>query len=217
MLWNGNLAYLFMPRTATRTLNSYFADVWHGPLFGTASPAQLREIKKNRPTMNFVQPGRGHENMQKFVEYLYRYGRSINHFEKIIFVVRNPYDLVRSNYLFLQDQYALPNRSTNSILAGENSYDDFCRKIAHPDPGNWIKASGKVPENLHILRFEKLADDIRSIDDHFKKKNIPMPRLNERIKDNDKAYVLTDATEKLIYEKYRAMFDFGSYKRYSGV
>lgn len=212
MLWNGDLSYIFMPRTASRSLNAHFSSIWQGPLFGTASPAQLREITQRSAVPTFVRLGRGHENIAKLAEQLYRHGRTIRQMKKIIFVVRNPYDLVYSNYKFLYENNRLEVSEGNI-----QTFEKFCHNASHPNPENWFKLEGTTPRNIHIVKFENLNEDIARLDREMEFPITELVHLNgsKDKKLSNAAY--SESCERLIYEKYRPLFDLGNYTRYEGL
>lgn len=217
MLWNGNLAYIFMPRTASRSLNAHFAATWRGPLFGTASPAQLREIKNNSKMPTFVNSGRGHDNLTQLAEHLYRYGRTLRQMRRIVFVVRNPYHLVRSNFFFLRSQAASGSTNGNALLASKTTFNEFVKSIRHPNAENWLKYNGGLQENIHILRFESLESDVRDFAEIEETIQRPLVHLNPSIKQPYIDVSYDDDTEVVVYNAYRILFELGHYSRREGI
>lgn len=214
MLWNSDLAYLYMPRTASKSLNSFFASTWRYPLFGTASPAHLQEIKRVAQGPAFIQQAKGHESLKQVLDILYRYGRTLDSFEKLIFVTRNPYSLVFSNYNFLRSMAKSNPQNKNAALASKSSFDEFCRTILHPDPSNWVKQNGKYPSNLHILNFERLEASVLDLQSQLMlPETQELPHLNKGEARFDPERNLTKSSEKIIYEKYAELFQIGQYER----
>ena len=206
-----------MPRTGSRSLNAHFAATWQGPLFGTASPAQLREIKSRSKSPTFVKLGRGHDNLGQLLDQLYRHGRTVRQMKRIVFVVRNPYHLVSSNYHFLRDQAAGGHKTANALMAAESSFDEFCARSNHPDPANWMMTDGALLNNMHILKFENLAEDVSDFDKGIGVNAMPLPHLNRSKFTHNPSAIFTERSESTVYERYRALFELGHYSRREGL
>jgi len=213
MLWNGEFAYIYMPRTASRSLCVHFVQNWKGPVFGTASQGHVNEIVKSVTKPNFVSVGRGHENLVQAKLILSKFGRTFTQFKKIIFVVRNPYDLVLSNYYFLKQSYPTNKNNKNCIIANESNFEEFCLRFSHPDVRNWFMLDGTVLGNMQIIRYEHLKDDL-SLVEEFSSLNIDsISHYNKIPRNEDMSAVLTVKAESIIYEAYQHLFAFGQYRR----
>ena len=72
--------------------------------------------------------------------------------------------------------------------------------------------TGKIPENMKILRFELLDSDFALHCRPFLDHDIGLPVINKSDRSNHKM-MLTEKIEGMIYDKYKWIFDSGFYVR----
>lgn len=216
MLWNAKLAYIYMPRTASKTLNVHFSRTWAPPIFGTASPGQLKEMERVAKKPAFITAGRGHRNLQHATDVLYRHGRTLESLDKIVFVIRNPYTLAFSNYNFLRAIAKSNPGNKNAHLAATSNFQEFCKQFPHPNPSNWVKIDGRYPRNLHIIHFEYLDQGVRDLEESAGiAHEYELQHFNKTDFGGDLRDHITEEAEAIIFDKYVELFQLGQYERWA--
>lgn len=218
MLWNCDFLYVALPRTASKSLNIYFSQVWQPPVFGRVSAGHLKAIAQLDRPSPFITEGRGTENLRQALDMTERSGRFLRQFKAVIFVLRNPYDMALSSYRFLRTHYAKNMENPRFQLAHESDFDTFCARFQPPDFKNWLTdAMGQRAPNLRLMRLESLADDMRLFNEEFGIiSDMPLPHANAAplLDGADDAQIeVTSIAEAHIYDKYRLLFDLGGYGR----
>jgi len=182
----------------------------------------LKKLIQNLPGAARVKymPGIRHERLTQAAQALSPFSRKLEDFDCIISVMRNPYDLEVSRYHFLRLGYhgvrgLSAGRAQDIAFKGDfvqfaDSAPFFGRLPARIE--DWYVLNGKMPENLCILRFETLADDLLRVVGRLYRIKRGLPRLNATEHQNYRRY-LTAETETAIYRKFRWLFDSGFYKR----
>lgn len=240
MLFNQELLFLHVPKTAGTSVTSFLIRVLDGPVMLT-EPADhlgpsvhvsaatriklgLRRLRRRvgllRRTKLTVIAGTRHETLAEALPVLERFGRHLEDFRVVLAVIRNPYDLEVSRFHFfrrghlgvkgLAQEYA-------EELALTRDFATFARRAPYHGrlPGrieDWFEIEGRVPDNMHILRFETLHTELAALLGPFARTPPTLPRLNASEHGPYKDY-LTPEIEEAIYLKYRWPFDKGYYPR----
>ncbi len=181
---------------------------------------QLKQSEKTRNPANDIDysgltiiHGSGHENLLTARNILAGYYKKLESFKAIIVVIRNPYDLMVSNYFFMRDSYLTNQEKKNFQIANENNFEDFAVKVNFAPIETWMTINGRQPENLRIFRFESLQDDFDAFASEFQLKSIPLPHINQSAHGHYSTY-LTEKSEAAIYNKFKYLFDNGFYSRH---
>lgn len=173
-------------------------------------------------------------------------GRSPDSFERIVAVIRDPYEQCLSQWLFWRDRYARGHRHMHDMMATvypdlhhwlqDPSACDFhvwyeervpgasktiARDRGYQDFGGyyryWLETSeGEIPDHLHIVRFENLADGFVEACRPFVSSlpPTPFPHENAGPRRRDTQAYYTDLARALVEDKFRWTFAEGFYKRY---
>jgi len=211
MIWNQRFLFLHIPKTAGKSLTKFFVGSWERPIHGIVSRGQFRELADCDQTGLHLIEGSGHEDMTAARSLLLTQNLHIEKLDTIIVCIRNPYDLMVSNYFFMRESYAR-NRLDRFAIAVENSFEDFCIKTAMASPRDWMVLDGNEPANLRILRFETLDQDLVALCREFGCRVADLPHLNKGNRGHYRSY-LTPICEQRIYEQYHYLFDRGFYQR----
>jgi len=215
MLWSDDFIYLHAPKTAGKSLTRYFLSVWPRPIHGYIAKGQFAEIADLDPTDLHLEAGRGHEGMHFAWKLFEERGVQIRNLKAIFVSVRNPYDLMVSNYFFQRETYERwpeARSNANFRLAASTDFDEYCRRSTAAPDVHWLKNGSHLPRNLRLIRFERLNEEIPALAREFGWPDVAFPHLNPSRRDDFHQY-LTPETERLIYERYRYFFDYGLYPR----
>lgn len=212
MLWNQRFLYLHIPKTAGKSLTRYFVEAWQKPVYGVVSGGQLSELADCDQKGLHLRLGRGHEDLKATRELLREQHRDVDGFEAVFVCIRNPYDLMVSNYHFLRQSYPKNKSRINFQLAATTSFEEFCTRIGKIGPQDWMTIDGTPLRNLCIIRFERLLDDLAAYARRFGFENCQVPHLNPSKRGHYRDY-LTPIAEEYIFRKFRYWFESGYYER----
>lgn len=212
MLWNKDFLFLHYPKTAGKSLSLAFAEVWPRPIYGFVSKGQIAELSGVDQDGLHLTVARGHENIKEAKSILADAGIDIYQLKAIFIGVRNPYDLMVSNYFFMRKTYARNTERPNFQLAMENDFESYCEKIPMQPPRVWMELDGAEPPNLSLIRYEHLQSDFDAAAKRFGFPTVRMPHLNSSDHDTFERY-LSPKSEERIYSIFSDMFDRGLYER----
>lgn len=217
MLWNRRFCFLHYPKTAGKSLTRYFLTVLERPVTAYVSAGQMSEVADVDLTDVNLQIGRGHENMSQANEILAGNGRTLDSLDAIFVAIRNPYDLMVSNYFYMREHFKGENIKRNNFqIAANNNFSQYCEKVGVSSPANWMELDHKPLDNLWIIRFEEIEENLEIISAKF---NLPVATLSHLNKSKRKHFseYVTDRSEKAIYAKFKYIFDKGYYRRFEGL
>lgn len=240
MLFNDKLLFVHVPKTAGTAITQFLIDNLQGPVTLTQQ-SQLAEASIRLPVLVraklrlqeimlglgvwyprhvTVMAGKRHERLGEARDTLASLGRTLEDFRTIIAVVRNPYDLEVSRYHFQRLGYHGVRGVAHGPaqkLAMEADFETFAirARYAGRNPAqieDWYEIDGRRPENLRILRFENLEEDLQDALRDLCPVAVRLPRVNATEHGPYTTY-LTARAEDAIYRKYRWLFDNGFYLR----
>jgi len=214
MLWCEDYLFVHYPKTAGKTLTRFFVQAWPRPIAGFISKGQVNELADCELEKTGIVVGRGHENLAQSAAIVAEGGGDIATMKGIFCCIRNPYDLMVSNYHFMRETYKGNKHRPNFVIAHENSFVDFCEKVGVTCPSKWMTIDGNQPDNLQIIKFEQMNDDLNM---YSKKFGFDMPvlgHLNASKRAHYSEY-MCERTEKAISTSFAYWFDQGYYKRES--
>jgi hypothetical protein len=187
-------------------------QAWPRPISGFISKGQVNELADCELEKTGIVVGRGHENLRQSQEIVAAAGGDILKMKGIFCCIRNPYDLMVSNYHFMRQTYEANSQRPNFVIAHENDFVNFCEKVGVSTPMNWMALDGKQPDNLQIIRFEQMNDDLNMYAEKFGFDMPVLGHLNASKRAHYSEY-LCDRSEKAIAEKFSYWFDEGYYER----
>ncbi|MEE9322807.1 MAG: sulfotransferase domain-containing protein [Granulosicoccus sp.] len=214
MLWCNDFCFVHYPKTAGKTLTRFFVKSWPQPINGYISKGQVNELADCELEKTNIKVGRGHENLTQSARIISEAGGDVTAMKGVFCCIRNPYDLMVSNYHFMRQTYKNNMEKKNFIIAHENNFVDFCEKVGVSSPRNWMELDGAQPENLQIIRFEQMNDDLVYFAEKF---DFPIPQLDHlnASKRGHYSEYLCERTELAIHKKFTYYFEQGYYNRES--
>jgi hypothetical protein len=240
MLFNDRILFLHVPKTAGMAVTEFLIRNLPGPVTLTEPPEtipsrvalplrvraklQARALLKRwrlwYPRRVTLVAGKRHERLAEARATLARLGRNLENFPVAIAVIRNPYDMEVSRYHFMRLGYHGEGslaRGPDQRIAIEANFEQFAlnsrfdgRPTARIE--QWYEIDGRTPENLRLLRFEALEDELQRVLGEFYSFRVRLPRTNVSPHASYRSY-LTPAAEAAIYRKYQWVFDKGFYPR----
>ena len=212
MIYNEDFLFVHFPKAAGKSLTRFFLEVWERPVGGIVSKGQYSDIQDLDLTNVQLETGRGHENLEQSATILRASGKDLASLRAIFVCVRNPYDLMVSNYFYMRKNYKNNSDKGNFKLAANVSFPEYCARLTTAPPERWITYHGQVPANLRVLQFEQLTQNLKRYSDHFGFPMAKVPHLNATDHEHYLRYI-TPATERAIYTHFRFFFDHGYYQR----
>lgn len=212
MLWCNDYCFVHYPKTAGKSLTRFFVKAWERPINGFISKGQVRELADCELEKTNIVVGRGHENLLESQQIIKEDGKDIHAMKAVFVCIRNPYDLMVSNYHFMRETYKNNKDKENFIVAHNSDFDTFCEEVGMASPRNWMELDGKQPANLQVIRFESLNDDLIATAEKFGYAAPEIDHLNSSKRGHYSEYV-TARSEKAIYDKFEYFFEQGYYER----
>lgn len=212
MIWNDRFLFLHYPKTAGKSLSRYFVQGWERPMHGFISPGQVQELSDCGIESTDIVVGRGHENLSQASKIIRDHGRSLDDFDAIFVCIRNPYDLMVSNYHFMRKTYKNNRDKDNFRMACELDFSSYCCEVGMSSPANWMVVDGLEPENLEVIRFEELEADLERYASKYSFTHTPLSRLNVSSHKHYSSY-MSKRAEEAVFKKFEYIFNNGFYSR----
>lgn len=214
MLWCEDYCFVHYPKTAGKSLTRFFVKAWERPIGGFISKGQVRELADCDLESTDIEVGRGHENLLESRRIIAEAGLDISAMKAIFVCIRNPYDLMVSNYHFMRETYKNNKDKENFICAHNNDFDTFCEQVGMSSPKNWMELDGQQPENLEVIRFETLNDDLIATAKKYGYAAPQIDHLNSSKRGHYSEY-MTARSEQAVFDKFEYFFEQGYYQRES--
>ena len=211
MIWNDSVLFIHAPKTAGMSMTSLLSAHLKGQV-NVTSPVE----KQYREDKVVYLPGKRHETLIEAASTLIYRNLSLEHFEKIFVVMRNPYDLELSRYSYLQKN--LPqDRGRAQDIALEGDFKKYLETapffgMTPPRLDLYYHVNGYMPANLVILRYEHLAEGIERNLANFLTPGYELPHENESAHESV-AEIYDSEMEELCYRRHRWFFDKSFYAR----
>lgn len=212
MIWNDRFLFLHVPKTAGTSLTNAFLAAWARPISGIVSAGVYREAMTRNPQGLALTRGTAHTSLPRAKMTLDAESRSLSDFEAVFVAIRHPYDIMVSTYHFMRKAYLTEPDNPKNRFAMERDFGTFCRRIPMTDVGQWLSIDSRELDNLHLLRFERLADDFDRIVRQYGMNDIALPWHNAS-RHRDYEEYLTPELKETIYRKLPYLFDSGYYTR----
>jgi len=238
VLFDDKLLFVHVPKTAGMSIRKFLIDNIPGKVtlveeqdrLHPSMPVAVRvklSVRKLLKAGGLLMPpsvtvieGNPHCRLFQAREWLGKRGRRLEDFCAILAVVRNPYDLEVSRYHFLRKGWHGVQglaRGAEQRIALEGDFEKFALNAPYHGrlPArieDWYEIGGDMPNNLRIVRFEHLEEDLRRVVGEFYPITAKVPRLNATDHEPYASY-LSLRSEEAIYRKYRWLFDRQFYPR----
>ncbi|MBI3156009.1 MAG: hypothetical protein HYZ20_11420 [Burkholderiales bacterium] len=214
MIYNDQVLFIHVPKTAGMSLTHYLADNLPGEVYNVA-PEAARQGPATR--MKHVK-GPRHADLPKAREVLAGQGRSLEDFKLILSVVRCPYDLEVSRYHYLRQGHPW-DKGLAQDIAMTADFKEFCKRA--PFQGRnpalierFYCEEDRLPRNARVLRFEGLSVGLPLALRDVCEERKPLRKVNVS-KRRPYGEYFDSETENYAYEKYKWLFDMGYYSRES--
>ena len=211
MIWNNEILFIHTPKTAGMSMTRMLQQYLKRPVF-------LTEPVEQDTTENGVThlPGQRHETLLDAASLLSYRNIRLESFRNIFTVMRNPYDLELSRYAYLKQ--GLPqDRGRAQRIALDNDFRDYLRQapilgMNPPRLDLYFQLNGIMPENLVVLKFERLNQDISTFLSPYLEPGYELHHENASKHDSYQD-VYDQELEQLCFERNRWFFEKGFYSR----
>ena len=194
-------------------MTKYFICAWDVPIYGLISPGQVRELADVTREGVTLEVGSGHQNFRGARTIVDQRRKRIEDMEAVFVGIRNPYDIAVSTYHFLRETYRDNHDKVNFVRANRHTFEEFwCGKEGKARPQKWLTMEGEVPDNLKVIRFENLREDLGALAAEFGFREAELPHLNSSNRGHYREY-MTGAVEKAVYKHFGYLFECGYYER----
>jgi len=218
MIFNKNFCFIHVPKTAGMSLSGYFLkNLYDRSVHYTVPPGHGSKEEKNMKDVYIHEFGR-HKNLPDSEEFLQSLGLSLKDFECLVTFIRNPYDMEVSRYHYLQKGHPW-DKGKAANIAMNGTFEEFAKKapfFGKPifDAKNYYTLHGEKLDNMLLLRFENLNEEIRANLDKYMDVSL-LPNKVNATKRKSYADYMNPELEEVIYKKYQWVFDNGLYDRES--
>ena len=218
MIFNDDFCFIHVPKTAGMSLSGYFLEnLYKRPVHYTVPPGHGSKREKSIKDVIFHEFGR-HKNLIESEKFLNSMNRSLKDFKCLLAFVRNPYDMEVSRYHYLQRGHPW-DKGKASDIAINDTFEEFAKNapfFGKPifDAENYYTLNGKKLDNLVLLRFENLNEEIKAHLDEYMDVSLLPNKVNATKRKSYTEY-MTPELEEVIYKKYQWVFDNGYYERES--
>jgi len=213
VIWNESILFIHAPKTAGMSMTTMLCAHLKGNVFVTGP----YEASAGSSRVEYI-PGKRHETLLDAVSFFEDKNAPVEQFEKIFVVVRNPYELELSRFAYLQKNLE-QDRGKAQDIALEGDFRKYLATAPFfgknpPRLDLYYHIEGIIPDNLVILRYENLAQDIAAHIAPYLEGDYHIPH------ENQSAHAAVDGVydaqlEALCYERHRWFFDEGFYSRAS--
>jgi hypothetical protein len=208
MVFNKDVLFIHLGKTGGMSVTKYLCQVLKPPVFHVV---QTNEFETTLTIANeTILPFKRHANLKEASSFLKARGIELYDFKVIFIVVRNPYDHDYSYYKHLNTPMYFKSLSANSanqrlldIASGQ--YEEFAKQNFVHYNGNlndFFEINGKIPENMHIVRFEELEETVLQLVKPFTVKEIPFPHHNKSKEIKQQSKGLSYKAQIAIESKY---------------
>lgn len=232
MVISSDLLFIHIPKTGGTSCTDYLCQTLRGPVFCSS-------IKYLHASMHFnatLFEGYSHETLEEIYgsrdSIMAATGIDPTKLRNVFAVIRNPYTLELSNYLFfrngrenilrgpafqvphIQDKVALAQGSfKNFVLESGYFRDDVAGQSFRTE--DYLQLNGEIPNFLTVLRAEELDDCFPGLTRAFRQRDdVPFPRANASGGQGDMQLEDIDwESRQAIHAKHAWLFDNGYYEK----
>lgn len=236
MILTPDLLFIHIPKTAGMSCTDFLCEHLRGPIAYFSIKADLGTSTYRNAQ---VFPGFNHETLEEIYadreRMLNLSGMDVRKVSKILTIIRHPYDLELSTYLFFRNGHNnylqvfkdSPNIAERIALA-QCSFREFVvqsgyfRKESETSIGgrpyrmeDYFLLNGEMPPNVQILKFECLAESLPSAVRAFCASDFQdgFPHSNRSLGERQRMTVeIDDDVKALIIEKHQWVFEHSYYQ-----
>lgn len=240
MIFNRDLLFVHVPKTGGMSTSGYLLEILPRPVYLSHPAEAWNDTLPERGVVQIV--GRRHETLVEARDVVARRGFDVRRFPLLLATIRNPYDLEVSRYTYLRIGHPW-ERGPEQDLALASTFEEFAVKneqrggswatdaVTTDDPAalpaddaprprypnelkDFYTLDGATPDNLRVIRFENLVDELMAALRCIGVKGRPadFPWVNRSRQDDFLSYY-TPLAEEAVYRRYTWVFDRGFYPR----
>ena len=170
MLFSDQVLFVHVPKAGGMSITRYLLNELSGPL-ALSVPERMFEHARGMVEHEDVHgrltliDGKRHETLPEAAEVLRSHGRGLDDFSIVLAIARSPYELELSYFLHLQKPHVQERRGPDGFfvrLARLGDFERFCEEAPfyNVNPDDYFLLDGKQPSNMHIVRFERFAEEV---------------------------------------------------------
>jgi hypothetical protein len=218
MIFTEKFLFIHVPKMAGMTLTAYLLNNLKGQMvLSVPEPAQAHAIQSIKfgdvgSRLKF-HAGIRHEDLHAAARVLEFHGRTLDSFEKVIALVRDPYDLEKSYFSHMQKKTVQALRGQGNLavrLAIDGDFEAFAEQA--PFYGHlpskierfYRLRDGIIPANLEIVRFEHLPSFEEAVGPYCHDR-MPLGHANKSTQNKSEIPISVRA-EAAIFKKYQFLF-----------
>lgn len=225
MIFNDDVLFLHVPKTGGLSVTRYLLDTLPKPL---AITHPIYDDGLDRRGITQVDGAR-HESMAEARDILRALGRDIPQFRMVMVGMRNPYDQEVSRYAYLRQGHHWESGPEQDLALASDfetfaigncqaggRWNQYGLEGGRPRPNeirDYYMLDGALPDNLTVIRFEHLADDLLGALAAIGIVGAPEFPWDNRSDHSAYATYYSPAAEAAVYDRYRWVFDQGFYGR----
>ena len=214
MVFNNDILYLHIGKTGGMSTSRFLCKILKDPVYHVVPSDELHIHFGSATNIEGIR----HETLTEALEITETYGLQLADFKVVYATIRHPYDLELSLFNYLTQLHKKGRRVHSKIIKHLNEgFESYvCNIQYHRNKvkiEDYFLIDGRLPDNLQLVRFENLKDELEEIDRLFGNgKRMSIPHLNKSKKQVQISDLIPSIKEE-IYRKYQWLFDNGYYDR----
>ena len=216
MVYNKDVLFIHLGKTGGMSVTKYLCNVLKPPVYGVV---EKNYLKIGKPMgYEILKVFKRHASLVEAREFLKSFGIDISDFKLVFSVVRNPIDIEFSYFQHLRKEKVIkllkPTEfNKKKIEAAKGTFNEFAKHNYTHFTGNlkdFFELNGEIPDNMKILRFDNLEEELKNALDPFIIHQYPIPHQN---KSEEKGLnkSLSDEVILNIRKKYSWIYEKGFY------
>ncbi|MCD4697088.1 MAG: sulfotransferase [Bacteroidales bacterium] len=216
MVFNKDVLFIHLGNTGGMTVTKYLCNVLKPPVCWVVEKNYLTIGKPmGYETLKLF---KRHASLVEAREFLNSFGIDISDFKLVFAVVRNPIDIEFSYFKHLRKERVIrqlnpTEYNRKKIEVAKGTFNEFAKHNYTHFTGNlkdFFELNGKIPDNMKILRFENLEEELKNALDPFIIHQYPIPHQNKN-EENGLNKSLSDEVLLNIRKKYSWIYEKGLY------
>ena len=139
-------------------------------------------------------------------------GESLQDFDMILVMVRNPYDHMVSRFHYLRD-IRTQVRGEEAHYARHGNFEDFVLKpkLTYPiEP--YLLLEGTKPPNLHVHKYEELSS-LNALLTPFLRSPLDLSKKVNASSHDHFSNFITPTINEAVFRKFQILFEMGYYEK----